>query len=75
MNAETGTRAVGITHGRQAHASCNCQRQAEKSFMSNAIDFAELKQRVSIERAAETLGANLTVIWHGVQTPMGAPTH
>jgi len=43
--------------------------------MSNAIDFAELKQRVSIERAAETLGANLTVIWHGVQTPMGAPTH
>jgi len=28
--------------------------------MSHAIDFGELKQRVSIERAAEMLGAKLT---------------
>ncbi len=51
---------LGITPGRRASPSYNLSRQREEDVMSHAIDFGELKQRVSIERAADMLGIKLT---------------
>ena len=51
---------MGITPDRRASLSYNSLRQREEDGMSHAIDFGELKQRVSIERAAEMLGIKLT---------------
>jgi len=51
---------LGITPDRLAPLSYNCLRQREEDTVSHAIDFGELKQRVSIERAVEMLGIKLT---------------
>lgn len=51
---------LGITSDSPVSPSYNSLRQREEDVMSHAIDFGELKQRVSIERAAEMLGIKLT---------------